>query len=217
MSDDDKQLTQDVLAELAWEPSVAEAHIGVSVNAGLVTLSGHVNSFAEKHGAETAACRVKGVKGVAEEIEVRLPFDMRRGDEEIAASAITRLAWDVSVPSDSVAVKVENGWITLTGQVDGHYQKRAAALDVRGLFGVVGITDEINIKPRVDTSSLSDDIMHALHRSWLFDPRTITVAATDGKVQLTGTVHSWHDRELAAETAWTAPGVTTVVNDIVIA
>jgi osmotically-inducible protein OsmY len=128
----DSQLQQAVLAELKWEPSIAAAHIGVTAKAGVVALTGHVESFMEKHAAETAAGRVKGVKAVAEEIEVRLPFDTKRGDEEIAAAAIERFSWDVSVPPDAVKVKVEKGWITLTGVVDWHYQKEAAEQDVRG-------------------------------------------------------------------------------------
>ncbi len=114
----DKDLQQAVLDEFIWEPSVTAGHIGVTANHGVVTLSGHVDSYAKKQAAEAAARRVKGVKAVSEEIEVRLPFDTQRSDEDIAAAAIERLSWNVSVPKDSVMVKVENGWVTLTGQVD---------------------------------------------------------------------------------------------------
>ena len=212
----DNQLQQAVLAELKWEPSVTAAHIGVAANAGVVTLSGYVGSFAEKLAAETAARRVKGVKALAEEIEVRLPFAAKKPDEEIAAAALDRLAWDVSVPPDAVKVKVEKGRITLTGQVDWQYQRQAAEQDVRGLYGVVGASIQISIKPKVNTSNISDDIMHALHRSWFFDPKTINVSADGGNVRLSGTVRSWHERQVAAATAWGAPGVTDVVNKIVI-
>jgi osmotically-inducible protein OsmY len=213
----DSQLQQAVLSELAWEPSVAAAHIGVAAKAGVVTLTGHVETFAEKHAAESAARRVKGVKALAGKIEVRLAFDKRRDDEEIAAAAIDRLAWDVSVPKDAVEVEVENGWVTLTGQVDWNYQKEAAEQDIRPLFGVTGLSNQIRMKPRVNASNVSDDIMHALHRSWFFDPKTITVTAVGGKVRLTGTVHSWHDRQLAESTAWAAPGATAVENNIAVA
>jgi osmotically-inducible protein OsmY len=212
----DNQLQQAVLAELKWEPSVTAAHIGVAANAGVVTLSGHVGSFAEKLAAEATARRVKGVKALAEEIEVRLPFATKKTDEEIAAAALGRLAWDVSVPNDAVKVKVEKGRITLTGQVDWQYQRQAAEHDVRGLYGVVGTSNQIKINPKVNTSNISDDIMHALHRSWFFDPKTINVSADEGEVRLSGTVRSWHERQVAAATAWAAPGVTDVVNDIVI-
>jgi osmotically-inducible protein OsmY len=212
----DIQLQQAVLAELKWEPSVTAAHIGVTAKGGVVALTGHVESYVEKHAAETAAGRVKGVKAVAEEIEVRLPFETKRGDEDIAAAALSRLSWDVSIPRDAVKVKVEKGWITLTGEVDWHYQTQAAEQDVRGLFGVVGVSNQTTIKPTVNVSNLSDDITHALHRSVFFDPKEVTVSARGGSITLTGTVHSWHDRQVAASTAWAAPGATAVVNEIAI-
>jgi osmotically-inducible protein OsmY len=212
----DSQLQQDVLAEFKWEPSVTPGHIGVSANHGIVTLSGHVDSYAQKHAAEAAARRVKGVRGVAEEIEVRLPFDAQRTDDDIAAAAIDRLAWNVSVPKDSVMVKVEDGWVTLTGQVDWWYQKDAVEQDIRPLLGVVGVSNQTTIKPRIDTASLSDDITHALHRSWFFNPDNVHVRAEGGSVVLSGTVPSPHDRQVAAQTAWSAPGVTSVENDIAV-
>ena len=213
---DDKQLKQSVLAELAWEPNVAAAHIGVAVQDGVVTLTGHVPGFVERHLAETAVGRVKGVRGIAEEMEVRLPFDNRRGDEEIAAAALARLDWDVTVPKDAIRVTVEQGWVTLEGQVDRHHQKQAAEWDVRGLTGVVGITDKIAIRPAVDPSNLSDAVTHALHRSLFYDSRTVTVTARGGEIHLGGTVHSWHDRQVAGDTAWAAPGATLVVNEIAV-
>ena len=213
----DRELQQAVLDEFIWEPSVTAGHIGVTANAGVVTLSGHVDSYAKKHAAETAARRVKGVRAVAEEIEVRLPFETKRSDEEIAAAAIERLSWNVSVPRDSVQVKVEQGWVTLTGQVDWWYQKDAAEHDIRPLLGVVGVSNLATIKQRVNTAGLSDDITHALHRSWFFDPEEVHVRAEGGKVVLTGTVHSFHEREVAAQTAWAAPGATMVENDLAVA
>jgi osmotically-inducible protein OsmY len=212
----DSQLQQSVCAEFHWEPSVTAGHIGVTASAGVVTLSGHVDSYVEKFAAETAARRVKGVKAVAEEIEVRLPFDTQRSDEDIAAAAVQRLSWNVSAPKDSVQVKVEKGWVTLTGQVDWWYQKEAAEHDIRPLHGVVGVSNQATIKPRVNTSNLSDDITHALHRSWFFDPEPVHVRANGGKVVLSGTVHSYHERQVAAETAWSAPGATNVENDIAV-
>ena len=212
----DSKLQQDVLAELSWEPSVTAAHIGGTANDGVVTLTGHVAIFAEKHAAEMAASRVKDVKAVAEEIEVHLPFDTKRSDVDIAAGAIARLGWDASVPPDAIKVTVEKGWVTLAGQVDWWYQKNAAERDVRRLFGVVGVSNHATIKSRVNTSNVRDDIMHALHRSWFFDPQAVTVTADRGNVRLTGIVHSRRDREVAAATAWAAPGATSVENDITI-
>lgn len=212
----DRQLQEAVLTELNWDQRVTAAHIGVTANAGVVTLTGHVDTFAQKQAAEDAAWRIKGVKAVAEEIEVRLAPETQRRDEDIATAAIDRLAWDVSIPRNAVKVRVEDGWVTLTGQVDGYYQKVSAEEDIRRSFGVVGVSNQIEIKPQVNIRDISDSIMHALHRSWFFDPKTISVSAQGGKVRLSGTVRSPHDRAMAAATAWAAHGVTQVENDIAI-
>ncbi|MBC7433740.1 MAG: BON domain-containing protein [Rubritepida sp.] len=213
----DTQIQKDVLAELSWEPSVTAAHIGVTARDGVVALSGHVGSYGEKHPAETAAGRVRGVKAVAEEIEVRLPFDGKCGDEEIAAAAIQRLSWNTSVPRDAVKVKVEHGWITLTGHVEWRFQRDAAATEVRHLMGVVGVSDDIAIKPRLNTAGISADITSALHRSWFWDDdANVKITAHGGAVKLSGTVDSWHDRQVAARTAWAAPGTVSVENTITV-
>jgi len=212
---DDQRLKQAVLDELKWEPSVNAAHIGVSATGGVVTLMGHVESYSEKFAAEKAARRVKDVKGIAEEIEVQLPFSVKHDDEDIATAAVNRMNWDTSVPKDSVKAKVENGWITLTGEVDWHYQQEAAAHDVRGLWGVVGVLNQISIRSKPNAAKIKEDIIVALDRSWL-DPATINVTAQDGKVKLTGTVESWHERDEANSTAWAAPGTTSVENEIAV-
>jgi len=212
----DRKLQESVLAELSWEPSLTAAHIGVTAQDGVVTLTGHVANFAEKRAAETAAGRVKGVAAVAEEIEVRLPDDRRRGDSEIAAAALELLAWDVSVPRDAIKVKVEKGWITLIGQVDRHFQRDAAEQDVRRLFGVLGVSNETTIKPTAGVTSISEDIRHALHRSWFFDPSTLSIDEDGGKVRLAGTVRSPSERAQAVAAAWAAAGTTDVVNDIIV-
>jgi osmotically-inducible protein OsmY len=212
----DNQLRQDVTAELGWEPSVIAAHIGVAADGGVVTLSGHVTDYAQKHAAETAARRVRGVKAVAEEIEVRLPFESQRTDEEIAAAAIDRMGWDVTIPKDAITVRVEKGWVTLTGQVDWFFQKDNAVTELRHLFGVVGLSDQITIKPHVDVADLSDDIALALNRSWFSNAAIVTVSAQGGLVHLSGTVHLPHDKQIATEIAWSAPGVTSVQNDITV-
>ena len=144
MSQDDK-LRQAVIAELGWEPSVVAAHIGVAANAGVVTLTGWVDTLAQKIAAETAAQRVKGVMGVAEEIEIRLPSGAARSDEELAMAAVGRIAWDASVPVGAVQVQVDDGWITLTGQVDWHYQRQAVEQDVRSMVGVIGVSNETTV------------------------------------------------------------------------
>ena len=212
---EDTQLQQIVLDQLKWEPSVNAAHIGVTAKNGVITLMGHVESYLQKSAAEKAVRRVKDVKAVAEELEVRLPFDVKHGDEEIAASAMNCLKWDTSVPKDPVKVKVEKGWVTLTGEVDWHFEHEAAARIVRGLWGVVGVDNQITIKPVPDTSKIRHDIVAALGRSW-FDPATINVSAQGGKVTLTGNVESWFERDEATSTAWAAPGTTSVENELAI-
>ncbi len=146
-----------------------------------------------------------------------MAFDHQRGDDDIAAAALNRLAWDASVPRDAIHLEVEKGWVTMTGNVNWHFQKDAAERAIRPLVGVVGISDQVVIKPQLNATDISDNIMHALHRSWFFDPATIRVSAQGGNVRLTGTVTSWHDRRVAAETAWAAPGATNVENDITVA
>lgn len=211
----DTLLQAAVLAELVWEPSVTAGHIGVTADHGVVTLSGHVDSYVQKQAAENAARRVKGVKAIAEEIEVKLPFEIKRGDDDLASAAVERLAWDGSVPKDAVQVKVAQGWLTLTGEVEWHFQKDAAEQDVRGLSGVISVLNQITIKPRANAAKIDESIMHALHRSW-FDPKMINVGVDGGKINLTGTVHNWSDYDIAESTAWAAPGVTNVDNKILV-
>jgi osmotically-inducible protein OsmY len=210
----DGQLQQAVLTELGWEPSVTAAHIGVTANNGVVTLTGHVESFGEKHAAEAAAWRVKGVKSVAEEIEVKLPFERTRDDDDIGAAALERLAWDPWVPLKAVNVTVEKGWITLTGTVSWRYQLDAAEQDVRRLHGVTGLSNHIIVKPTIKGTDSAEAIRRALRRAWLLPDHTIQVTADAGKVHLTGTVRTPHDLLLAEETAWAAPGTMYVENDI---
>jgi osmotically-inducible protein OsmY len=210
----DKQLQESVMVELGWEPSIDAAHIGVAANAGVVTLTGRVQNFVQKVAAERAAARVKGVKAVVEEIEVKLPYDVTRGDESIAAAATERLAWDSSIPPGAVEIRVEKGWITLNGEVAWYFQKEAAAQAVRPLIGVVGVSNLIEIKPTVNADDVGQNITRALHRSWFYDPNTIRVSAQGGKIKLTGQVTTWNARELAGVTAWSAPGATFVENDI---
>lgn len=213
---DDRHVQKAVLDELRWEPRLEAGHVGVTADDGIVTLSGHADTYAQKHAAELAAHRVKGVRAVANEIEVRLPADDRRGDEDIAAAALERLSWDVTIPDSAVHVTVDDGWVTLSGTVDWHYQRENAEQALQRLFGVTGISNQIEIGQHVDAGHISDDIMHALHRSWFFDPKTIDVRAEAGTVFLSGTVHTPHERQVAAATAWAAPGVTDVRNDIAI-
>ena len=205
----DQSLQQSVIDELEWEPSLNAAHIGVTANSGVVTLAGHVGTYAEKLAAEKAAGRVTGVKTVAEELEVRYAFD-KPNDEDIAKSALSALRWDIEVPNDSVTVKVEKGWVTLSGIVDWHFQRSAAAADIRKLRGVLGVINEIKIKPQVQVSDVRSKIKAAFERNAQIDAGAVNIAADGGKVTLSGSVDSWHERGLAEDMAWSAPGVTHV-------
>lgn len=212
----DEKLQKFVLAQLHWEPSVDAAHLGVAAYDGVVTLTGHVENFAGKMAASASARSVKGVKAVVDEIEVRLDYGRQRDDAIIAAAAVDRLAWDVLLPRDAIKVKVEKAHLSLFGEVDWHYQKKAAEQDMRRLIGILSVSNHITIRSRVDVANISEEITDAMHRCWFSDPKKIEVSAEFGRVTLTGSVHSVHDRQLAAVTAWSAAGVTDVTNDIVV-
>lgn len=212
----DSQLQEAVLAEFQWEPSITAAHIGVTAKDGVVTLTGHVPSYIEKSAAERAAARVHGVRGVAQEIVVELPVQTRRSDEDIARAALDRIAWEASLPDDAIRVKVEGGWVTLSGEVGWNYERFNAEQVVHGLHGVVGVTNQVTIRPTVNVGEIDRDIGRALDRSWL-DASTIRVSAVNGKVTLQGTVHTPAEKRIAATTAWGARGTTDVENDLVVA
>ena len=206
----DQTLKQIVLDELAWEPRVNAGHIGVIVRDHVVTLSGHVETYAEKWAAEQSVQRISGVKAVAQELEVRSAFVAGNGDEEIAHRAVNVLAWDVSVPKDKVMVRVEKGRINLSGEVEWDYQRSAAEADIRKLHGVTGITNSITLKPSANASDVRIKIASAFTRSSLIEADDIAVTTNGGKVTLSGKVKSYDQRNLAERTAWSAPGVTQV-------
>jgi osmotically-inducible protein OsmY len=202
--------------ELEFEPAVNAAHIGVAVRNGVVTLTGHVASYAEKVAAEQATQRVRGVKAIAEEIEVRYPYDGKRSDDEIAKRAVSVLDWNINVPS-TVKVKVERGWVTLSGAADWQYQREAAEASMRKLDGVVGVTNTIALKDRPKASDVKKKIEDALKRNAALDAASIQVTVANDKVSLSGRVHSWQERRIAEQAAWSAPGVKSVDDSISVA
>jgi osmotically-inducible protein OsmY len=210
----DLELQKDVMNELKWEPSIEAAEIGVSVRDGVVTLSGYVDSFYKKWAAERAAARVFGVKAVAEEIEVRLPGDLKRSDEDIARAASNDLQWNVAVPFDRVKVQVQNGVVSLSGEVDWWYQKGEAEDAVRKLVGVVRVSNLITIKPAVKPQDVKDKIEAAFQRNALLDARRVTVETRGDKVILRGSVRNWAERDQVVWAAWAAPGVSEVESHI---
>lgn len=216
MTKTDSQIQHDVTAELAWEPSLDAAAIGVDVKDGIVTLTGHVGSFNEKWEAEHAAQRIGGVKALAIEIDVKLPGSSARTDAEIARSAENVIEWMTYLPKDSVKVMVERGWITLTGQLDWAFQKEGAASSVRSLMGVTGVSDQIVLKAKVSMTAVKADIDAALLRRAHAEARDISVVIAGTDVTLAGTVHSWSERSLARRTAWSTPGLHRVIDHMTV-
>jgi VCBS repeat-containing protein len=206
----DIQLQHDVQDELGWEPSVDAAQIGVTAQEGVVTLTGHVPGFAQKAAAESAAKRVHSVKAVANDIEVRLPGSSLRGDDEIAAAAVSSLWWDATVPNDRVRVTVRDGWINLEGEVDWHYQREAAERAVRSLTGVKRVTNRVTVKPKDTPGEVQHQIEDAFQRIAALDASRVRVEAHGGKVILNGRVKSWNEFDEAVRAAWAAPGVSEV-------
>jgi osmotically-inducible protein OsmY len=212
----DNSLQQAVIDELDWDPRVQASDIGVTVHDGVVTLKGHARSFMEKRAAEDAAGRVAGVKAVAGDLTVTWLSEKPVGDADIAERAVNVLAWDVQIPADTVKVKVENGWVTLSGELNWHYQSSAAEADVRNLHGVLGVTNKITLKPSVAPADVRAKIKAALDRNAQVEASKITVSAEGGKVTLSVNVDSWSADNIAVTTAWSAPGVTSVVDHMTI-
>ena len=213
----DAQLKKDVVEELAWEPSINATAVGVAVKDGIVTLSGHLNTYAEKNSIERAVGRVSGVRAVAVELDVKLDPDHKKSDSEIAAAAESALKWQSLLPVDRIRVKVEKGFITLSGEVDWDYQRRNAEKTVRSLIGVVGVYNTITLKPSVMPSNVEARICQALTRHAQDEAKNIHVSVQGSTVTLRGKVDSWIERNAVINAAWAAPGVTLVKNEMVVA
>ena len=212
----DKQLQQDVLRALDWEPSIDAAEIGVTVSEGVVTLKGRVRTFAEKAAAERVVLHVFGVKALANDLDVRLTKAAERTDSDIAQAVSAALSWNTEIPANRVTVTVSNGWVTLRGDVDWEYQREAATRSVRYLIGVQGVSNLVAVKPHANVADVKVKIEDALKRSAEIDARRINVRVTDGQVTLSGNVHSWSERDEARRAAWAAPGVKDVLDQLAI-
>ena len=213
----DLTLRADIQAELEFEPSLTAAGIGVAVKDGVATLTGHVPSYFEKLAAERATGRVKGIRAIAEELEVRLPFSVKHDDEEIARRASAILEWGTFPSVKADHVKVEKGWVTLTGEVDWQYQKQSATAAIRRLAGVTGVSNLIAIRPHVTPGDVQDRISKAYKRNAELESAGIRVSVEGGKVSLSGKVRAWDDRRAAENAAWAIPSVTQVVDNLVVA
>lgn len=210
----DAQLKKDVTAELEWDPSINASHVGVAVKDGVVTLTGHLETFAEKYAVERAVQRVQGVNAIAVELDVKLEPSHKRSDSEIAEAAEMALRWHSLVPADRIQVRVEKGWVTLKGEVDWDYQRRSAEKALRPLTGVVGVSNAVTLKARTTPENVAARIRDALARHAQHEAKHIEVAVNGAVVTLRGTVDSWAERSAAFGAAWSAPGVASVLNEI---
>jgi osmotically-inducible protein OsmY len=212
----DRQLQQHVQDALDWEPSVDAAEIGVSVDNGVVTLRGDVKTYAERMTAERVTLAVYGVKAVANDIAVRIRDGQHRTDADIAQSVLTAFEWNAVVPKNKITVSVSDGLVTLKGRVDWQYQRSTAESVVRDLIGVRGVANAITVEPHVSAADVKTKIEAALKRSAEIDARRINVLVGDGRVTLSGNVHSWSERDEARRAAWAAPGVKSVEDRIAV-
>ena len=209
----DMQLKQDIEAELRWDPKVNPAQIGVTVDNGAVSLLGAVDTYAEKWAAEDATKRVSGVRTVAQDLQVKVLTEHKRTDSDIAIAVQSALRWDVFVPK-AVTAKIQDGFVTLQGEVGWNYHRESAERAVRYLTGVVGVYNAITLKSNVSTDEVKQKVEAALQRQATVDAKSIKIVTSGCKVTLTGHASSWQSIEDAASAAWAAPGVTEVVDQV---
>jgi len=211
-----EELQRDVQNAIKWEPLLHAAEIGVTAKDGVITLTGTVDGYIKKVEAENAAKNVSGVKAVVEKIEINFGGYGKKNDNEIAKEVLNAYKFNWEVPEDRVKVKVENGWVTLEGQLEWNYQKEAAKKAVNTLDGVIGVTNNITIKSETHDDVEKSDIENALERNWSIDDQDISVKVSGNKVTLNGTVESFYQKDEAERIAWNAPGVWSVDNELVI-
>ena len=212
----DGQLQKDVIDELRWDPAVGNAEIGVAAKSGVVTLTGQVPTFAKKYAATRAAERVAGVRALAEDLKVVLPSSYNRTDTDLAHAVASTLTWDVQVPNETMKARVEDGWVTLEGEVEWQYQCNAAERAVRNLTGVRGVSNLIQLKKHASVTDVKGRIESALKRHAELDSKQISVEALDGRVTLRGKVRSYAERQDAEFAAWSAPGVSKVEDELTV-
>ena len=212
----DLELQKDVIEELKWESSIKASDIGVSVTNGVVTLSGHVDSFTKKKAAENAALRVAGVSAVAEDIVVRIGATDKKSDTEVAQAIITAIRWNNIIDENKIKVKVESGWVTLEGEVEWSFEKNAIEHTVENLIGVRGVSNLITISSKLKTNDIKQKITAAFHRSATLDANNIIVDSVGNTVILRGVVRSYAEKQDALRVAWNAPGVTKVDNKLIV-
>jgi osmotically-inducible protein OsmY len=210
----DFQIKEDVLDELSWQPNIDETQIGVIVENGIVTLSGVVDNYSKKIAAEKAVKAVDGVKAVALDIEVKYGTEYKKTDKEIAKAVTNALSWNASIPEDDIKIKVENGWVYLSGEVQWSYQKSAAKNAVHNLLGVKGVSNSISLKNNIQPGEVKENIKKAFQRMATIDTNNITLETHGHKVILTGKVHSLKEKEDAETAAYNAPGVYDVKNEL---
>ncbi|MCQ6959158.1 BON domain-containing protein [Mucilaginibacter aquariorum] len=210
----DIQIQKDVMDELKWQPFLNSSEIGVAVKNGIVALSGIVDSYSKKLSAEKAAKKVAGVKAIAEDIQIGVSPAYRKTDAEIAEAVLNALKWHSVVPDDKIQVKVEDGVVTLEGQLEWEYQRTSARAAIQHLAGVRLVANLITIKPRTSPFELEQKISAAFHRSATIDSGKVHVSVTGDKVTLTGKVRSSSESDDAENVAWAAPGVFQVENKL---
>lgn len=213
---DEKDIRRHVIDELEFEPRVNAAHIGVAVSGNIVTLTGHVASYAEKLAAEQAVKRVKGVFGVAQEVDVRLPSEKKIADDEIAARAVRIIGWSSALPEGQIQVSVHQGKVTLTGKVGRYFQKTAAERAVHKLTGVIGVVNDITMEPVVIITDVMQRIDAALRRNAEIEAKNIELWVQDGKVIIKGKVGSWHEREMVLTAARSVPSVREIEDHLML-
>lgn len=213
----DKQLQKDVVAELSWEPSINAAHIGVEVDQGVVTLSGHVDNLTQKWTAERVVKRVGGVRAVAFDLQVKLADTDKRSDTDIALSAINTLEYASAIPKGGIHITVEDGVVTLRGEVAWDFERQAAESMVRGLHGVRNVINLVSIQPKVSLTVVKAEIEAALRRQAYLDAQQIQVAVEGDAITLSGKVQNWTEKNLAIQSAWSTPGVRSVIDKLTFA